>query len=194
MDTAKNRRRSLRIKNEFQNRFILESILVTFIFINTVIIVSFFALESTQDFYRLRLTLAVALATCELGGLAIVYFYSLKTSHRIAGPIFMLEKGFKAIGDGNLSFHFKLRTGDYLMDTVNLYNESITQLRGKIDPIKRTAEELRKVVNNDQRAALLIAQLIKELNAINTEVKSDPVPAQTIADAIAEDEMTAPAT
>lgn len=191
MDTSKNRRRSLRIKNEFQNRFILESILVTFIFINTVIIVSFFALESTNDFYRLRFTLAVALATCELGGLSIVYLYSLKASHRIAGPVFMLEKGLKAISEGNLTFHFKLRTGDYLQDTVDLYNQSVTDLRGKISAAKKTAEELRSLAGKDQRAILLTEQLIRDLSAINTDVKTEPVQAQSVAEAIASETMPA---
>lgn len=138
-----NRRRILRVKNKFQDQMIVEIILTTFIFINMLVIVSFFAIESVRDIFRLKFTLAMALAAGEFGGLLIVYFYTLKASHKIAGPVYMIERRLKEIGTGNLTVSLRLRKSDHFHDTCDVLNHTVEQLRSRVQAIRKEAIALR---------------------------------------------------
>ena len=91
------RRQRLKVKNRFQDRMILEIVLIAFVFINTLVVLSFIALETFSDLPSLKYLLGGALAVGETSGLIILYFYSVKASHRIAGPIVNFEQSLRRL-------------------------------------------------------------------------------------------------
>lgn len=164
----KNRRLQFKVKDDFQNRVMLEIILVTFIFINSLVIVSFVALESIHDFYQFKFILSAALGTGEICGLAIIYYFSLRTSHRIAGPVFMLERGLMAFGEGDFTFRIKLRKEDFLQDSADLYNDTANDLGEKMSRLAATVETLRHLPDQTPAALQTIELLRQHLEEFKT--------------------------
>lgn len=162
-----NRRRILKIKNQFQDQLMLEIILVTFIFINSLVIVSFVTIETIQDIFQLKFMLAVALAGGELGGLAILYYYTLRQSHRIAGPVYVLEKRLREIGQGDLTGRMRLRKGDYFQDTAELYNETVVQLRERLQRVRDSAHAIQEKSRDGAADAAMWAEFFQQLDQFN---------------------------
>lgn len=162
-----NRRRILKIKSQFQDQLMLEIILVTFIFINSLVIVSFITIETIQDIFQLKFMLAAALAGGELGGLAILYYYTLRQSHRIAGPVYVLEKRLREMAQGDLTGRMRLRKGDYFQDTAALYNETVAGLRERLQAVRDTAQALHEKSRNGHTDAALWAELFQQLDKFN---------------------------
>lgn len=185
-----NRRKILKVKNKFQDRMILEVILTTFIFINVLVIAAFFAIENAQDFVRLKLGLAIALATGEVGGLAIIYHYSLKQSHRIAGPVYMLERRLNEIASGNLAVTLHLRKNDYFHDTSDVLNKCAASLKQKVANVRDTAEALGKVDGLNSESKELVNTLLAQLDEFQLTARRTPTQTQT-AEVEAEDAATA---
>lgn len=175
-----NRRKILKVKNKFQDRMILEVVLTTFIFINVLVIASFFAIESIQDFFRLKMTLAVALATGEVGGLAIIYYYSLKSSHRIAGPVYMLERRLDEMANGNLAVSLHLRQGDYFHETGDVFNRCAANLKRRVSDVRSTAEALSKVDGLNSESKELVNTLLTQLEVFQLTPRRDANKAHTV--------------
>lgn len=162
-----NRRRILKIKSQFQDQLMLEIILVTFIFINSLVIVSFIAIETIQDIFQLKFMLAVALAGGELGGLGILYYYTLRQSHRIAGPVYVLENRLRELAQGNLTGRMRLRKGDYFQDTAELFNETVGTLREQVSTLSETAHALYEKSRNGQSDPVLWMELLQQIDKFN---------------------------
>lgn len=162
-----NRRRILKIKNQFQDQLMLEIILVTFIFINSLVIISFVTLETIQDIFQLKFMLAIALAGGELGGLGILYYYTLRQSHRIAGPVYVLENRLRELAQGNFTGKMRLRKGDYFQDTAELFNETIGSLRERVSALSDTAHALYDKSRNGQSDPALWAELLQQIDKFN---------------------------
>lgn len=163
-----NRRRSLKVKHKFQDRLIMEAILMTFIFLNMLVIACFVALESIPDIFTLKYTLAIALSMGEMGGLAIIYYFSLRSSHRIAGPVFMIERKLKELGAGNFTGRLNLRKDDHFQDTSEVLNESVTSLCEKLTKIKTTVALLQQTQTLDAKSKGLLDDLAAQVNAFRT--------------------------
>lgn len=62
-----------------------------------------------------------------------ILFISIFLSHKIAGPIYRIEKDLKALSkDGDLTRVFRLRKKDEMQEVVQAINVMLTGLRGKI--------------------------------------------------------------
>lgn len=166
----KNRRETLKIKTKFQNQLILETTLVAFIFINCLIVLMFFFSEGGYNASLLKLKLAMIMAAGEVVGLVLVYRYSLKASHRIAGPLWNLERQLTLLGNGDLTVYARLRERDHLQETATLFNETVVKLRKNIADVKTTVEALRNENEMTNRARDLVATLSRQLASLKTEV------------------------
>ena len=166
----KNRRKTLKIKTKFQNQLILETTLVAFIFINCLIVLMFLFSEGGYNASLLKLKLAMIMAAGEVVGLVLVYRYSLKASHRIAGPLWNLERQLTLLGNGDLTVYARLRERDHLKETATLFNETVVKLRKNIADVKTTVEALRNENEMTNRARDLVATLSRQLASLKTEV------------------------
>jgi methyl-accepting chemotaxis protein len=179
-----NRRRVIKIKRQFQDQMILEVVLIAFIFINILVIISFFTLDSMDDLVSLKFTLAAALGLGEVGGLLIIYFHTLRTSHRIAGPIYVLEKRFKELTEGDLSGEVHLRRGDFFHDTAEDYNRAMDSLRERIASARELAQQLRQQGSSADPAQW--HELLQQLDSFKLEKRGNEAaekPQHSIADA-----------
>lgn len=105
--------------------------------------------------------------------------HSLQLMHRVAGPLYRLQKVFPKIGEGNLSIRTTLRQHDYMAPEVDLVNQMTAQLQSKINQIKQAqvilaldAARMKElaVAKNDPALVALAKQMEQNLAAVKTSL------------------------
>lgn len=155
MDNFKNRRRNYYIDKEFQTIFILKfcslivigsviSGLIIYAMSRTTVTTTFensrLAIKSTADFI-LPAVLLSSVVVILLIGLATIVM-TLFISHKIAGPLYRLDKDVQEITAGNLKVVFRLRTGDELKPLVGSMNAMTGAIRERIAEARSALEAL----------------------------------------------------
>jgi methyl-accepting chemotaxis protein len=79
--------------------------------------------------------------------LILVTAHSLKTTHRIAGPLFRFRSVFASIEAGILPKPVKLRKNDYLDTELNAINRMLESLRSQSGEVNRLAERLHELAS-----------------------------------------------
>lgn len=162
-------RSQLFIKRRFQQSLILEVLLITFILINLIVIAGYLLIDSITDVQQLKGYLAFTVAGLEIIGFVVVYRFSLKSSHRIAGSVFVIERSLKTMECGDLSFTMHLRKGDQFQEVRQQMNTTLAELRERIARAQRLAHQLRRQPSVDEA---LVEQLMRELDYFKTEQPS----------------------
>ena len=160
MDNFKNRRRNYYIDKQFQTIFILKfcSLIVIGSIISGLMIYAMSRATVTTTFENSRLTIKSTadfiLPAVLLSGTAVIILISLVTiimtlfiSHKIAGPLYRLDKDVQEITAGNLKVVFRFRTGDELKPLVGSMNDMTNALRARIAEAKISLEELASYAN-----------------------------------------------
>lgn len=155
MENFKNRRRNYYIDKEFQTIFILKfcSLIAIGSIISGLIIYAMSRATVTTTFENSRLTIKSTadfiLPAVLLSGAVVIVLIGLATiimtlfiSHRIAGPLYRLDKDVQEITAGNLRVVFRLRAGDELKPLVKSMNDMTDALRARITEAKKGLEEL----------------------------------------------------
>ena len=149
------KRRQYFIKKEFQFRFILRFCLLILIggMLSTGLILYFSQGNLTSLFSNSRLVVTdtamfilpavlytnlVTIAIISLSMIAVTLF----VSHKIAGPLFRLEKDINVIAEGNLTYTVNLRKGDQLRELSVDINHMTTSLNNKITKIQADVERI----------------------------------------------------
>ena len=150
-----NQRRNYYIKGAFQRNFILQFCaligLACFLFagflyfysnqtLTTAFVDSRLRVMSTSDFLMPALGMSVLLVTVLATILAAARL--LIFSHRIAGPLYRLEKSAETIGAGNLNLRVRLRSEDQLQDLAQSMDDMVGDLKVRIQAIKEQSDRL----------------------------------------------------
>lgn len=151
----KNRRRNYFIKTKFQRNFIIKfcilaiiSSLVTgtaiYLVSKSTVITTFensrLQIKSTADFIlpTVLVTTAMVIPLIGLAAVAVTLF----TSHRIAGPLYRMEKDIQEISLGNLKKRFNLRWSDEIRPLADDLDQMTQFLRAGVADIKARVLEL----------------------------------------------------
>ena len=138
-------RKILFIKKEFQARIIAIILLCVFVFSNislslTIIFVSnFFADASinevlvSESFYSL---VVPSMLIIQAIGLAVILYLGLFVSHRMAGPIYRLEKCAEQIEAGDLSLNVRIRPHDEFQELAAAMDRMVKGVREKLTGIR----------------------------------------------------------
>jgi len=86
-------------------------------------------LKSTADFILPFLALSSLIVIIAAG--AVIVAITLFVSHRIAGPLYRLEKDIAEVIKGNMNMNFRVREKDELRDLANALNQMMKALRDK---------------------------------------------------------------
>jgi len=158
------RRRQYFIARQFQSRFILKFCLLViigslisgaiiyFMSKNTVTTAfdnSRLTIKSTADFILPAVLLGSAVVIV-LIGLATVWV-TLFTSHRIAGPLYRMEKDVEEVAAGNLKKKFFLRNNDELKKLAVSLDVMTENLRLNISSIKEMLVKLENKIPAESR-------------------------------------------
>jgi|GEM_PF-298661 len=158
---GQNRRRNYFIKKGFQASFIVKFCLllilaclimsfVSFLFMGDTSTTSFeglrFTVKSTSDF-MLPILLSSGITSVVLVSIATIVIV-LFISHRIAGPLYRLEKSLEQLGGGDLTVDVHLRQADEIKALADTLNRTMKNLKEPIAESKRKAEELEAEVSS----------------------------------------------
>jgi len=166
MDTKfSNRRRNYYIKKEFQRNFILKFCALVIIgsLISGVIIYVMSSSTVTTTFINSRLTIKSTadfiLPSVLLSGVVVIVVIGLSTilitlftSHKIAGPLYRIEKDVQEITAGNLKMRFNLRQGDEIRPLAASLDTMAQAIRSRIADAKDAEGELESILNKTKGA------------------------------------------
>jgi methyl-accepting chemotaxis protein len=144
------------IKNEFQYKLILSTLLITLITLN-VIIMAASVLEGMYASEKLMFSVFnVSVGVMEVVAVVIVYYVSRRMSFRIAGPVYAIERTLKGMGEGDLTQTLKLRPGDQFneaADSINAvlsnYRERIARIQALLAASPELSEQQRQLVQDE---------------------------------------------
>ena len=102
----------------------------------------------------------------------LIFLFPLFFSHRIAGPIYKIEKSIDEIARGNLALKIKLRKGDEFQDLADIMNvmtenvnATVASSKEAVLEIKQGLDELKKLASLESCDHTKIASLVDSLQA-----------------------------
>lgn len=106
------------------------------------------ALQAARHFLYLHTKFwpAVFLSLIAIG------IHSIRTSHKIAGPLYRLNLIFKAMREGNLPKPIYPRKNDYLLTEIENINQMLQSLRAKVTEIQEAQALLNKAIFECRKA------------------------------------------
>ncbi|MDP8216640.1 MAG: HAMP domain-containing protein [Candidatus Kaelpia imicola] len=179
---AKRKRRIYFIDRKFQVQFIMKFCLLVIIgslitvgllyitgsrtttvsFENTEAVV-----KSTADFIIPILIQTVIIVMVVTGLFTIML--TLFISHKIAGPLYRLEKEFKSMADGDISADFKLRGDDQLQNIAASLNEMKARLRFYLSALQISINDMEHALNENISEENKRQILLNNLNKIKND-------------------------
>ncbi len=111
--------------------------------------------QAAQHFLSLSATLGPALGPAMIGLIIFSAFLSIYLTHRLAGPLYRIEKSAKEMAEGNLALRIRLREKDELQELA----ETLNQVAQNLD------QTLQKIGEHDAAAQGALSRLTNTLKA-----------------------------
>lgn len=182
-----NRRKNFYIKKEFQRNFILKfcALVAAGSVISTAIIYAMSMATVTTTFENSRLAIKgtaehilpamffSSIIVVFLVGIATIII-TLFTSHKIAGPLYAIEKRISEIAMLNLKTEFHLRTHDEIKPLAVGLNKMVLNLREGVKDVSKALSELEVAMgkpgyaNVQPEVRAKLEQLKKEIEKFTT--------------------------
>jgi methyl-accepting chemotaxis protein len=157
------KRKQVIIKNEFQYKLILSTLLITLITLN-VIIIAAFLLENMFGGMGLPFSVFnISVVVMEIVAVVIVFFIGRRISFRIAGPVYALERTLNIMNEGDLTQTLRLRAGDQFVEASEVINGMMGNYRERLASVKGI------VAANDPLTPEQLAALREQLSWFVTE-------------------------
>ena len=181
MDNVKNRRRNYYIDREFQTLFVLKfcslvvmgaviSGLMVYMMsratVTTIFENSRLTIKSTADFILPAVLLSGAVVIALIGLAAIIM--TIFVSHKIAGPLYRLDKDVQEVASGNLNMVFRLRAGDEIKPLVTSLNNMVGALHSGISEAKKNFDDIGSSANLSAEAKEKIKRARESLEKFKT--------------------------
>jgi methyl-accepting chemotaxis protein len=109
----------------------------------------------------------------------LIFILGLLFSHRIAGPVYRIDKTLDDISKGNLGLKIRLREGDELVDladTINnlteSFNKTVITDKDIVIKIEKDLEEIKKLSSSQPCDCVKIETLINSLQQKSKELSA----------------------
>lgn len=177
------RRRKYIINPSFQIKYLLIVVGITavILFLTTYIVnLTIKGSHLLENLTSMEIVFLTRLITRTVLSVSIVYLFiifvlGIIISHRIAGPLYVFDKMFKLVSDGDLTIKLKLRKSDELqnlaesfqnmIDKLNSFiktdKEKIELIKNKIEKINSTNLSKEEIVNIIQEIKVLLDELYR---------------------------------
>lgn len=162
-----NRRKTLIINAVQQRRLIMGSVLVTIILINSLALFALFLRPPLLLVVETEQTLA--LAGLEIVIVAVIGYYSLILSHKIAGPAYAIARDLKRLADGDLTVRTHLRKGDFHTEVAEAFNLAGQTLCSRIKTIEALLITLQQRASADETMRHALNEVLQQLRYFNTD-------------------------
>ncbi len=167
------------IEKSFQGRFILKfaSIVVISSCIMALVVLllskrfttiaienAHVMVKSTADFIFPLLVLTILIVTA-FSAVAVTIL-TLLMSHKIAGPIYRLQKEIKLLGTGDLNPNFKIRRHDQLQELARALSEAAEAIKIKHFDLKNKVNQLKDGIENNAADKNTLKNKLREIEDI----------------------------
>jgi methyl-accepting chemotaxis protein len=179
------RRKNVFIDRQFQTSFILKFCIVAIlssIIIGLLVLIftsnsTTVAIEGTKVFVKstsdfLLPAMIFTIATVTLFSASAVIMLAMLTSHKIAGPLFSINRTARKLKEGDLTESFHIRSDDQLGSLSQSLNEFIDVYKEKIGQMKATVQQLEECSVDPKKNAPEIQSLSNKLNGIISSYKT----------------------
>jgi len=175
------RRKDYFIKKEFQIRFIIKFCLLVILgtlilgsivylmsssTVTTTFVGSRLKITNTGDFIMPVLLLGGAIVIIAIGLATIAV--TLFTSHKIAGPLYHLEKDLDRLAQGDFGVRFDLRKNDELQRLRNGLNLMAKSLSSVMADVRKAVADIEPRLNGNAEAKNTIEDLKKKISRFNS--------------------------
>lgn len=168
----KNRREKVVINKSFQHHYALSAVAMTVLLVNLFIIARLlFPMGAPLEFTP---AMALSVGAIELLIIAAVWRASIRASHRVAGPVFVITRQLKAVGAGDFSARIKLRDRDMFREEADQINAALDLVQARIDTLRALATELQETQRAGQDTAPHVDRLVEELSGTDTSGETKP--------------------
>ena len=161
-----NRRKQIVINKKFQHQYAILIVAMTVFLINIVIIVQ--SLLPSEQPLGLDSTTAWTIGLIELVVIIGAWYGSLKSTHKIAGPVYVITRQLKAVGEGELYTRISLREEDMFQEEAAKINASLDQLQARVEAVQHAAQALQRALADGHDTGARIEQLVTKLAALQT--------------------------
>lgn len=179
------------IQRRYQLRFITYfcgSILVVVLLSMLILYLYTYSEIGGTSYYQALLTVKglkqnIASAMIFTGGIVIILAsaatltITLIGSHKIAGPIYRLERSLESIGSGNLSQKIKFRENDAIHELADNINKTTESLNERVSIIgmnlKGVREEAERLRANPQHSQSILLEKIRLLRKDVSDLKTN---------------------
>jgi methyl-accepting chemotaxis protein len=107
----------------------------------------------------LTLNMIIIIATVELALVGATWYLSLKSSHRIAGPVYVFSRDIERFCNGELDVRIRLRKKDMFQEEAEQINASFAALANEISSIRKLAQDLQQAASSGESTDELVRQL-----------------------------------
>ena len=176
----KRKKLNLAVKREFQLWLLVRIIGVVVVssLVATLILYLYARQEISANFYSAHIqirrvsdlllpVMAAGAFVSLLSGITLAFFLPQK----IAGPIYRIQHGLRAIREGDLTENVRLRSNDTLLDLAVSVNEATAGLRARVQEIKDIQKEIDLIIPSlgNQEAANVAAKQNAALNRLRKQ-------------------------
>ncbi len=81
----------------------------------------------------------------------LIFLHSIRTSHKIAGPLYRFKLVLEALREGEISPPIRIRKGDYLHPEAELINQVLESLRQNLESLQQAQVQLHEVLSEYRR-------------------------------------------
>jgi methyl-accepting chemotaxis protein len=170
-----NRRTTIVINKKFQYQYSLLIVALAVLLVNVFIMVRM--LFPGEVPLYLPTSMVFGLAALELCLIAAIWYSSLKASHRIAGPVYVIAREVRRLGAGDLSASINLRDKDMFQEEAQAMNESFGALRSRIVTIKGISAQLEVALTAGSDIAPMVKNLASEMARFTSDRKTPKIDA-----------------
>ena len=104
----------------------------------------------------------------------IIFIIGLLSSHKIAGPLYRIEKAITDISKGSIGLKIKLRRGDELKDLADVVNTLTDNLRNSVDlsneSVLKVQEEIERIRNMFSTQPQNAEQIEASINSLQSKI------------------------
>ena len=160
-----NKRKQIIIKNHFQHRLIINTLLMTIVTLNLILVASYFLESVYGSSDSIVNVFTASLGVMELVAIFAVYYISRRISFRIAGPIYAIERTLNSMSEGELSLRLKLRADDYFDEVADALNRVLDIYQARIASAQSRLASGEQLSEREQR------RLAQDLNFFITHTQ-----------------------
>ena len=197
MEISKDRRKKYLIDKKFQVKLILYFVLLVILgnILSGLLLYYLTSSELESSFFKAHVSIGNAwgtmkplIVTTQFYVLLVMtiatVFLVLYCSHRIAGPLYRLQKAANEVKNGNLEQTLTIRKKDELQQLIISFQQMVDNFRDKFLELQNNLSEIRKIEPSLENAIITSSIPENEKNVLNISFKNYIVRYQEILNAL----------